>query len=167
MVPTITRFAAETTVEVGVKGGWNPVAAKAFMLGIAFFGAAIGLGWIGQAYMKALGRNPEAGKAAGQIVIIAAMVEVTALLAFLGAIIIKQSVKKKKVAFMLSTLHRKNFQFAFTVPFRTVHLRASFFTRTVSQHETDHSSTRLELNPSEGNEIDRRIIGNSKENVNV
>ncbi len=68
---------------------------------------------------------------------------------------------------MLSTLHRKNFQFAFTVPFRTVHLRASFFTRTVSQHETDHSSTRLELNPGEGNEIDRRIIGNSKENVNV
>jgi F0F1-type ATP synthase membrane subunit c/vacuolar-type H+-ATPase subunit K len=30
-----------------------------------------------------LGRNPEAGKAAGQIVIIAAMIEVTALLAFL------------------------------------------------------------------------------------
>jgi F0F1-type ATP synthase membrane subunit c/vacuolar-type H+-ATPase subunit K len=33
--------------------------------------------------MKALGRNPEAGKAASQIVIIAAMIEVTALLAFL------------------------------------------------------------------------------------
>lgn len=89
MVPTITRFAAETTVEVGVKGGWNPTAAKAFMLGIAFLGAAIGLGMVGQAYMKALGRNPEAGKAAGQVVIIAAMIEVTALLAFLGAIIIK------------------------------------------------------------------------------
>jgi F0F1-type ATP synthase membrane subunit c/vacuolar-type H+-ATPase subunit K len=39
--------------------------------------------------MNAIGRNPEAGKAAGQIVIIAAMIEVTALLAFLGAIIIK------------------------------------------------------------------------------
>jgi F0F1-type ATP synthase membrane subunit c/vacuolar-type H+-ATPase subunit K len=39
--------------------------------------------------MKALGRNPEAGKAAGQVVIIAAMIEVTALLAFLGAIIVK------------------------------------------------------------------------------
>ena len=89
MIPTITRFAAETTVEVSSKGGWNPTAAKAFMLGIAFFGAAIGLGLIGNAYMKALGRNPEAGKAASQIIIIAAMVEVTALLAFLGAIILK------------------------------------------------------------------------------
>ncbi|RTK94825.1 F0F1 ATP synthase subunit C [Candidatus Saccharibacteria bacterium] len=59
------------------------------MLGIAFFGAAMGLGLVGQAYMKALGRNPEAGKAAGQVVIIAAMIEVTALLAFLGAIIVK------------------------------------------------------------------------------
>lgn len=88
MNPTLTRFAAES-VEVAVRGGWNPVAAKAFMLGIAFLGAAIGLGMVGYAYMNAIGRNPEAGKAAGQIVIIAAMIEVTALLAFLGAIIIK------------------------------------------------------------------------------
>jgi F0F1-type ATP synthase membrane subunit c/vacuolar-type H+-ATPase subunit K len=88
MVPTITRFAAETA-EVAVKGGWNPTAAKAFMLGIAFLGAALGLSYVGANYMKALGRNPEAGKAAGQVVIIAAMIEVTALLAFLGAIIVK------------------------------------------------------------------------------
>ena len=88
MVPQITRFAAEAT-EVVYRGGWNPTAAKAFMLSIAFLGAAIGLGVVGSSYMKALGRNPEAGKAAGQIVIIAAMIEVTALLAFLGAIIVK------------------------------------------------------------------------------
>lgn len=84
----ITRFAAETA-EVVQRGGWNPTAAKAFMLGIAFLGAAVGLGMVGSSYMKALGRNPEAGKAAGQVVIIAAMIEVTALLAFLGAIIVK------------------------------------------------------------------------------
>lgn len=56
---------------------------KAAMLGIAFGAAAIGLGLVGSNYMKALGRNPEAGKAAGSVVIIAAMIEVTALLAFL------------------------------------------------------------------------------------
>lgn len=62
---------------------WTPVMVKALMLGLVLSSAAIGLGWIGSSYMKALGRNPEAGKAAGQVVIIAAMVEVTALLAFL------------------------------------------------------------------------------------
>lgn len=64
---------------------WQPEAFKAMSAGIALTAAAIGLGWIGQAYMKALGRNPEAGKAAGQVIIIAAMVEVTALLTFLLA----------------------------------------------------------------------------------
>ena len=64
---------------------WTPVMVKALMLGLVLSSAAIGLGWIGSAYMHALGRNPEAGKAADQVVIIAAMVEVTALLAFLLA----------------------------------------------------------------------------------
>jgi len=76
MVPTLTTFAAETASS-------TPILSKAIMLGLALGAAAFGLGWIGSSYMKALGRNPEAGKAAGQIVIIAAMVEVTALLAFL------------------------------------------------------------------------------------
>ncbi|CAN5665683.1 hypothetical protein BH23PAT2_BH23PAT2_00580 [soil metagenome] len=56
---------------------------KGIMLGLAFGSAALGLGLLGSNYMKALGRNPEAGKAANSIVIIAAMIEVTALLAFL------------------------------------------------------------------------------------
>lgn len=56
---------------------------KGIMLAVAFGAAALGLGLVGSNYMKALGRNPEAGKAAGQIIIIAAMIEVTALLAFL------------------------------------------------------------------------------------
>lgn len=59
------------------------VTSKALMVALAFSSAAIGLGLVGANYMKALGRNPEAGKAAGQVVIIAAMIEVTALLAFL------------------------------------------------------------------------------------
>ncbi len=59
------------------------VMAKSIMLAFAFAAAALGLGLVGSNYMKALGRNPEAGKAAGQIIIIAAMIEVTALLAFL------------------------------------------------------------------------------------
>jgi len=62
---------------------WSPTMVKALMLALALSSAAIALGWVGSSYMKALGRNPEAGKAAGQIVIIAAMIEVTALLAFL------------------------------------------------------------------------------------
>ncbi len=63
---------------------------KGIMLGIAFGAAALGLALVGANYMKALGRNPEAGKAASQIVIIAAMIEVTALLAFLlGAFLLK------------------------------------------------------------------------------
>lgn len=61
----------------------TPIVAKGIMLGIALGMAAFGLGWVGSSYMKALGRNPEAGKAASQIIIIAAMIEVTALLAFL------------------------------------------------------------------------------------
>jgi F0F1-type ATP synthase membrane subunit c/vacuolar-type H+-ATPase subunit K len=59
------------------------VISKGIMLGIAFFSAAFGLALVGANYMKALGRNPEAGKAANSVVIIAAMIEVTALLAFL------------------------------------------------------------------------------------
>lgn len=63
----------------------STVPPKAYAAGVVMTAAAISLGWIGSSYMKALGRNPEAGKAAGQIVIIAAMVEVTALLTFLLA----------------------------------------------------------------------------------
>ncbi len=76
MVPTLLNFASETATA-------SPIIPKAIMLGVALSTAAFGLAWIGSSYMKALGRNPEAGKAAGQIIIIAAMVEVTALLAFL------------------------------------------------------------------------------------
>ncbi len=85
MVPTVLTKLAEAEIT----GGWNPTMSKSIMLCIAFSAAAIGLGMVGSNYMKALGRNPEAGKAAGQVVIIAAMIEVTALLAFLGSLIVK------------------------------------------------------------------------------
>lgn len=75
MVPTLTTFAQAADS--------SPVMAKSVMLAVVLSAAALGLAWVGANYMKALGRNPEAGKAAGQIVIIAAMIEVTALLAFL------------------------------------------------------------------------------------
>lgn len=74
------QILAETSeFDVEVAKAWS----KAGMLGLALGLAALGLGLVGANYMKALGRNPEAGKAAGQVVIIAAMIEVTALLAFL------------------------------------------------------------------------------------
>ena len=69
----------------------TPIMAKSIMLAVAFAAAALGLGMLGSSYMKALGRNPEAGKSASQIVIIAAMIEVTALLAFLlGAFLLSE-----------------------------------------------------------------------------
>ncbi len=89
----MVQFLADTAAEAATKTSevvTNPIWAKGVMLGLAFAMAAFGLGWVGSSYMKALGRNPEAGKAAGQVVIIAAMIEVTALLAFLlGAFLLK------------------------------------------------------------------------------
>jgi len=83
----MVQYFAEAAVSIS---GWNPVMSKSIFLCVSLAAAAIGLGMIGSSYMKALGRNPEAGKAAGQVVIIAAMVEVTALLAFLlGAFLLK------------------------------------------------------------------------------
>lgn len=74
-------------VELLEAAQWQPNAFKMLAAGLALVAAAMGLGMTGSNYMKALGRNPEAGKAAGQIVIIAAMIEVTALLAFLVVLI--------------------------------------------------------------------------------
>jgi F0F1-type ATP synthase membrane subunit c/vacuolar-type H+-ATPase subunit K len=80
----MVQFFAETAAVA------EPLFNKNFMLAVAFGAAALGLGLVGSNYMKALGRNPEAGKAAGQVVIVAAMIEVTALLAFLlGAFLLK------------------------------------------------------------------------------
>ena len=60
------------------------------MMGVAIViaAAAISLGMIGSNYMKALGRNPEAGKAASNIIVLAAFVEATALFALIAGLII-------------------------------------------------------------------------------
>ena len=77
MVESLLQIAAQA------EEAWEPIAFRAVSAAFALAAAALGLGMIGASYMKALGRNPEARKVAGQIVIIAAMVEVTALLVFL------------------------------------------------------------------------------------
>jgi len=83
---TFAQSVAEQ-VELLEAAQWQPTAFKMIAAGLALLAAAVSLGLVGSNYMKALGRNPEAGKAAGQIVIIAAMIEVTALLAFLVVLI--------------------------------------------------------------------------------
>ena len=75
----LTLLAQTNESDVAVAEAWS----KAGMLGLALGLAALGLSMVGMNYMKALGRNPESGKAATSIIIIAAMIEVTALLAFL------------------------------------------------------------------------------------
>lgn len=68
-------------------GGVSPVMAKALMVAIGMAAPAISIGLIGSNVMKAVGRNPEAAKSIGQIIVIAAMVELMALLTF-GAIFV-------------------------------------------------------------------------------
>lgn len=62
--------------------------AKGIMMGFGMFGPAIGIGLIGNAFMTAVGRNPEASKYLGQILVIIAIVELMALLVFASLFII-------------------------------------------------------------------------------
>lgn len=79
----LSMFAQTTEFDVEVAQAY----AKAGMAGVALGLAAMGLAIVGLNYMKALGRNPEAGKVSGSVIAIAAMIEVTALLAFALAFI--------------------------------------------------------------------------------
>jgi F0F1-type ATP synthase membrane subunit c/vacuolar-type H+-ATPase subunit K len=88
LLQLVAEVSDEIALEIAKAQTWQPAAFKALMVAIAMTGAAMGLGMIGANYMKALGRNPEAGKAAGQLIVIAAMVEVTALLTLVSAFII-------------------------------------------------------------------------------
>jgi F0F1-type ATP synthase membrane subunit c/vacuolar-type H+-ATPase subunit K len=65
------------------------VLAKGIMMGFGMFGPAIGIGMIGNAFMNAVGRNPEASKYLGQILVIIAIIELMALLVFASVFIIK------------------------------------------------------------------------------
>jgi len=73
---------AELTGNVEVIG-------KGIMLGAGMIGPGIGVGLIGNAFMNAVGRNPESSKFLGQILVFVAIVELMALLVFASLFIIK------------------------------------------------------------------------------
>ena len=64
------------------------VLAKGLVVGIGLIGPAIGIGMIGSNYMQAIGRNPEVSKYFGQALVIIAIIELFALLAFASIFII-------------------------------------------------------------------------------
>jgi F-type H+-transporting ATPase subunit c len=65
------------------------VLGKGLMLGIGMIGPGIGIGLIGSSFMNAVGRNPEAAKFLGQVLVFVGMVELMALLAFASLFIVK------------------------------------------------------------------------------
>ncbi len=73
--------------ETASNSGLTPSVAKAFMVAFGMVAPAFSIGLIGSNVMKAVGRNPEAAKSIGQIIVIAAMVELMALLTF-GAVFV-------------------------------------------------------------------------------
>ena len=73
---------AELTGSVEVLG-------KGLMLGLGMIGPGLGVGLIGSSFMNAVGRNPEASKFLGQILVFVAIVELMALLVFASLFIIK------------------------------------------------------------------------------
>ena len=64
------------------------VIGKGIMLGAGMIGPGIGVGLIGASFMGAVGRNPEAAKFLGQILVFVAIVELMALLVFASLFII-------------------------------------------------------------------------------
>lgn len=72
---------AEVTGDIEIVG-------KGIMLGAGMIGPGIGVGLIGAAFMNAVGRNPEAAKFLGQILVFVAIVELMALLVFASLFII-------------------------------------------------------------------------------
>ncbi len=73
---------AEMTGNVEIVG-------KGLMVGAGMIGPGIGVGLIGNAFMNAVGRNPESAKFLGQILVFVAIVELMALLVFASLFIIK------------------------------------------------------------------------------
>lgn len=64
------------------------VLAKGIMMSFGMLGPAIGIGLIGSSFMNAVGRNPEASKSLGQILVIIGIIELMALLVFASLFII-------------------------------------------------------------------------------
>jgi F0F1-type ATP synthase membrane subunit c/vacuolar-type H+-ATPase subunit K len=61
---------------------------KAIMMGLGMIGPAIGIGLVGNAFINAVGRNPEAAKFLGQALVIIGIIELMALLVFATLFII-------------------------------------------------------------------------------
>lgn len=74
-------FFAELSGDVEIIG-------KGLMMGLGMIGPAIGIGIIGNAFLTAVGRNPEAAKFFGQALVIIGIVELMALLVFASLFII-------------------------------------------------------------------------------
>jgi F0F1-type ATP synthase membrane subunit c/vacuolar-type H+-ATPase subunit K len=74
-------FFAEITGNVEILG-------KAIMMGLGMIGPAIGIGLVGNAFINAVGRNPEAAKFLGQALVIIGIIELMALLVFATLFII-------------------------------------------------------------------------------
>lgn len=74
-------FFAEITGNIEILG-------KGLMMGLGMIGPAIGIGLVGNAFMNAVGRNPEAAKFLGQILVIIGIIELMALLVFASLFII-------------------------------------------------------------------------------
>ncbi|MDQ3093957.1 MAG: ATP synthase F0 subunit C [bacterium] len=72
---------AEITGNVEILG-------KGLMMGLGMIGPAIGIGLVGNAFMNAVGRNPEAAKFFGQILVVIGIIELMALLVFASLFII-------------------------------------------------------------------------------
>lgn len=81
---TVLAQAAQT----GLAQNSTDVLGKGILVGIGMLGPAIAIGLVGNAYMKAIGRNPESSKYLGQVLVIMAIIELIALLVFASLFII-------------------------------------------------------------------------------
>ncbi len=74
-------YLAEITGSVEILG-------KGLMMGLGMIGPGIGIGLVGNAFINAVGRNPEAAKFLGQALVLIGIIELLALLVFASLFII-------------------------------------------------------------------------------
>jgi F0F1-type ATP synthase membrane subunit c/vacuolar-type H+-ATPase subunit K len=83
MLPILAQATEQAITQSGTE-----VLGKGIMIGIGMIGPAIGVGLVGNAYMNAIGRNPEASKYFGQALVMIGIIELMALLVFASSFII-------------------------------------------------------------------------------
>ncbi len=74
-------YLAEITGNIEILG-------KGLMMGLGMIGPGIGIGLVGNAFINAVGRNPEAAKFLGQALVLIGIIELLALLVFASLFII-------------------------------------------------------------------------------